>query len=237
MKTEQEIIYTIWDVVRGGEFNQDDNINERLMRSFLSIHRGKSLDVFTKKGTLIPDECFQDLGSITFTLNPNGEYVSLVMPKIIRFRHNQGLMMSKGDYTISIMNSEEYHNAPKDKFNKFQPKLKFINRILTFDLGQEQICNQIEDLTTTLLNTTVRNLKEEANQSILSINGMGVLVNPDDEPAYDWLSSPYPMPDELVENLINSITTREFGIFLRMKSDETGDIRSNVAEYNTREEL
>jgi hypothetical protein len=237
MTTEQEIIYTIWDVIRAGESNSDDPINERLMRRFLQGHRGKLLNSYYKKGATISDECFQSLGTITFTISTSGEWQSPVLPKIIRFKHRHGLIMTKDNLIVAVMNSEEYHNAHKDRYNKFQPRLKFINRILTIDIGQEQICNQIETLTDSVLNTAVRKLQGEVKSNSITLTGLGVLVNPDDEVGYDWLSSPYPMPDELIENLVNSVNARDFGIFLKMRADETGDIRSNVAEYNTREEL
>lgn len=236
MKTELELIYTIWDIIRGGEFNQDDPINERLMRQFLRIHRGRTLNVAYKKGALIADECFQNLGTIYFS-NINNEYVSSVLPKIIRLRHSFGLMMSKDRYVLSVLNPLEFDNAPKDKFNKFQPKLKFINKKLTLNLGIEQIGVQIEDLSNSLMNSTIRKFEEETKLNILSITGLGILVNPDDEVGYNWTNSPYPMPDELIENLINSVNAREFNIFLKMKSDETGDNRNNTAEFNTREEI
>ena len=236
MTTEEQLIYTIWDVIRAGEFNQDDNINDRLMRQFLQIHRAKILNVAYKKGSLIAEECFQNLGKIDFTL-VSSEYVNTTLPKIIRLRNSYGLMMNKDALVIPVLNSLEFQNAQKDKFNKYHPKLKFINRKLTLYLGQEQNCEQIEDFSDTILNSTVRKLLEEARSTGVYINGLGILVNPDDEIAYDWTASPYPMPDELIETLINSVNAREFNIFLKMKSDETGDIRSNVAEYNKREEL
>ena len=236
MKTELELIHTIWDIVRGGEVNQDDPINERLMRQFLSIHRGRTLDVVSTRGARIDEECFQSLGTINFTLT-SGEYVNTTLPKIIRLRNSYGLIFNKDGLVIPVLNSLEYQNAQKDRFNKHHPKLKFINRKLTLFLGIEQPSEQLESLTNSLMNSTVRKLLQEAKTVSVNINGLGILVNPDDEIGYDWKTSPYPMPDELIENIINSVNAREFNIFLKMKSDETGDIRSNIAEYNTREEL
>lgn len=236
MTTELKLIHTVWDVIRAGEKNQDDPINERLMRQFLQIHRGKILSTAYKKGALIDEECFQSLGQITFTLT-SGEYINTSLPKIIRLADSAGLIFSKDGLVIPVLNTLEFDNAPKDKFNKHHPKLKFINRKLTLALGVEQEGVQIESLANTLLNSTVRKLLLEAKTGSVNINGLGILVNPDDETAYDWTASPYPLPNELVETLINSVNAREFNIFLKMKSDETGDIRSNVAEHNTREEL
>lgn len=226
MTTELELIYTIHNIVRGGEYNADDALNERLMRQFISIHRGKILDQAFKKGAMIPDECFQDLGSIAFTLNTKQEWQSPLMPKIIRFeRGNFGIMAIKNGLTISLYNSEEFQNASKNKYNKYHPKIKFINNRLVLNLGQEQLCNQLDDHSNTLLNSTVKMLKQEEIQNVISLDVMAALVNPDDCPDYDWTSSPYPLSDELIENMINSVNAREFNLFLRVKSDETGDIR------------
>lgn len=238
MKTEAEIIYTIWDIVRGGETNSDDPINERLMRQFLSIHRGRMLNEAYKKGDTLGDECFQSLGAINFT-KTNGIITSNSLPKIIRFSGGYyGMMFDKNGYTISVLNSEEFSNAKYNKFNKFQPRLKYLNNKLTFNIGKEQDCEQhLDDMYNSFLNTTVRSLKAEDASNTLSINGQAVLVNPDDENGYDFTSSPYPMPDELIENLVNSVNAREFNIFLQVKSDETGDQRFNISEKNTREEI
>lgn len=236
MRTELDIIYTIWDIITGGETNSDDPINERLMRQFLRIHRGRTLATAYKRGDTIPDECFQNLGTIPFVLE-NKEYVSTnVLPKIIRLKNNSGLMMNKDGYTLSVLNSLEFDNAPKDQFNKFQPKLKFINRKLVLSFGMEQIGNQIEDLTNSLMNSTVRKFEQESKFNTVSISGLGILVNTDEEVGYDWTVDPYPMPDELIENMINSVNAREFNVFLKMKPDEIGNNRNDAAQHNTNKE-
>jgi hypothetical protein len=238
MTTELELIYTIWDIVRAGQINSDDPINERLMRSFLKIHRGKHLEQYYKKGKQIPDECFQSLGTISFT-SIGDVLISNTLPKIIRFEKGRyGIMLDKDGFVISVFNSEEYTNAQFDRYNKFQPRVKFINNKLTLNIGLEQDCNQLLDNhTNSMLNITVRKLKSEKTQNSVTLTGNAVLVNPDNETGYDFTLSPYPLSDELIESLINSVNAREFNLFLRMRSDETGDIRHNIAEQHTREEL
>lgn len=228
MTSELELIYTIHNIVRGGEYNADDAIQERLMRQFISIHRGKLLNQAYKKGDQIPDEVFQSLGTITFSKNTSGEFVSTLMKKIIRFeKGNYGLRAYKDGFPLPVLNEEEYRNSVKDKFNKYHPKLKFINNRLYLNLGLEQNCYQFEDQSNTSLNTVVRKLKQEEATSSVKIDLMAVLVNLDDDVNYNWLSSPYPLPDELIESMINSVNAREFNLFLRMKSDETGDIQKS----------
>lgn len=235
MRTEEEVISTLHDIVRSGEANQDDPINERLLRSFLRIHRGKHLSRAFRNGEQLPDEVFQNLGMISFFLE-NGNYVSAVLPKIIRFPQNFGFVAEKDDYTISVVESGEFKNSINDRFNKYHPKLKFINRKLFLYLGLEQSCD-LEDVSATPLNRAVRKFLLETQSNTVNINLRAVLVDPDDEAGYDFTVDPYPMPDELIEDLMNSVTARDFNLFLRTKSDETGDKRHNVAEQNTREEL
>ena len=238
MTTELDIIATIWDIVRGGEYNQDDSINERLLRSFLRIHRGKLLYRIYKNGEYIPDEAFQELGNIEFTLSEN-VLTSPSLPKIIRFKNNYGIIASVDEYAISVVNSEEWNLLKKDKFNKYHPLIKFINNKLFLYTGEEIFCER-EDTSTSLLNRTVRKLKEQLNTASsgtpVLINIKAVLVDPEDGLNYDFTTTPYPFPDELIEDLINSVNAREFNLFLRTRSDEVGDNRNNNAEFNTREE-
>ncbi len=238
MRTEADIIYTIWDVIRAGTVNADDPIVERLMRQFLSIHRGKILNQYYKKGTMIPDECFQDLGAIIFSFGAAG-WTSPVLPKLIRFEDgNYGLMFDKDGFVLSILNSEEFTNSIHDSYNKFQPRMKFINNKLTLDLGQEQSCDDgLDDISNSALNITVRKIKAESLSNAVTISGQGVLVNPDDEVGYDFTTSPYPLPDELIESMVNSVNAREFNLFLKVKSDETGDIKHSTAEYDPAREI
>jgi len=64
-----------------------------------------------------------------------------------------------------------------------------------------------------------------------------VLVDPDDGSGYNFTKSPYPMPDELIEDLINSVNAREFNLFLRTASDETTNMRNDAKQQNDSPEL
>lgn len=235
MSTEEEIIYAIWDIVRAGTINQDDSINERLLRSFLRIHRGKHLNKTFKKGTFLPDEVFQNLGSIPFNKKENNDFISSNLPKILRLKNNFGILATKEDYTISVVNSEEFKTSKKNPFNKFHPKIKYINDKMHLYIGRNQACSSGSHLS--CLNHAINCFKIEALQNKIEVDINAVLVNPDDAPGYDFASSIYPYPDELIEDLINSVNAREFNLFLRTKSDETTDSRNNNSEFGTREEF
>lgn len=236
MRTEEEIIYTIWDTVRAGEMNQDDTITERLLRSYLKSHRGKHLGTYYDKGVFVEDECFQDLPEIIFSKTRN-EWISAPIPKIIRLS-GYGVALSKDNYPIQVVDAEEFRTSQTSRHNKWQPKVKFVNGRFSLYMGQEQACDNLyQDFTNSPLNTTVKALIRESRQTQVKIQGRAVLVDPDDSPGYDFTSSAYPFPDELLDSLINSVTARDFNMYLQVRSDETTDNRDNNSEKNTREEF
>lgn len=234
MTTELEIIHTIWDTVRAGSKNQDDPINERLLRSYLRIHRGRKLHELYKDGTDLPDELFQDIGEINFFVGPKKEWISSILPKTIRL-NNYGFMLDKDGYAIQVVNSEEFENSKNHPFNKYQPKVKFINERMFLYTGKK-IYN-LEQGISSVLNDTIDSINAQAILGQISINGKAILVNPDDERGYDFTSSAYPCPDEIIEHIMSSVNAREFQFFLNTRSDETGDGRDNSSEFNTREEV
>lgn len=234
MKRELDVIYAIWEIVRAGQINQDDPINERLLRSFLRIHRGKHLSRNYSEGAQIPDEVFQNLGNIQFSLTNSGDFVSEILPKMIRFKNNFGFIADKDGYTIPVLNSEEFDTSKKNPFNKFHPKIKFIDDRMYLNIGLVQNCG---DNNLSSLNFAVNSFIEEAQKDIVTLNLRSVLVNPDDAPGYDFTTSIYPFPDELIEDLINSVNAREFNFFLKTRSDEVTNSRDNSSNFNTREEV
>lgn len=237
MTTEAELIYTLWDIVKGGQSNQDDPINERLMRQFLKSHRGMLLTKAYKNGRQLPDEIFQNIGdgNLVFGRDVRDTFTSIVVPKIITLA-NFGFMIDKNGYPISVVTSEEFDTSRKNVFNKHQPKLKYLGGKLTLYLGMNQDCDSEDDHSNSFLNTTVNELKLESALDYVELTGRAVLVNPDDETGYDFTSSPYPLPDALIESMVNSVKARDFNIFLKTKTDEVSDSRENTAGYQTREE-
>lgn len=234
MKTELDVIYAIHEIVRGGEINQDDTIEERLLRSFLRIHRGKHLLRMYNEGMDIPDEVFQSLGSVEFNRNSSGEWITDILPKTIRLK-NYGFMAMINGYPISVVNAEEFRNSKKSRYNKHHPLLKYINEKMTLSNGVKVNCCPGE---TSLLNETIELLKSSFIEKDVSLDINAVLVDPDDAPGYDFTKSAYPFPDELIEDLINSVNAREFNLYLRVPRDEVGNSRSDVLpQENNKEEM
>ena len=236
MYTEEQVIYTLWDNIRAGQANQDDPINERLLRNFLRIHRGRALNQAYSQGASVPDEAFQELNDIVFTLS-GGVLQSDELPKIIRFKDLYGITLSFNDWVIPVMQSERFNNAGLDRFVKFKPRTKYKGNKLVLNIGMEQICDTFFENANSTHNINFRAMQNQMAQGRVTVNAKAVLVNTDDGLNYDWTADPYPLPDELIENILNSVKAREFDIFLRTRSDETGNQRDNSAEYNTREEV
>ena len=236
MKTEEHIIHTIWDTLRAGMKNQDDSINERLMRAFLSAHRGRHLNQYYVNARQLSDEVFQNIDDIAFT-NQNNEWKSSIVPGVIRFKENFGFMAEKNDYQVSVIGSESWKNNQKTRYGKFHPSIKYIGGQMTLYLGQEQTNCSLEDHSNSELNVAVRKIQQESIAGTIYIPMQCVLIDTDDDPNYDFTKDPYPYPNEDLDNLINSVNARDFNIFLKTKSDEIGDGRDNPGQHQNAQEL
>jgi hypothetical protein len=235
MLTEENIIYTIWETVRAAEINQDDGINERLMRDYLRSHRGRHLAKNFESFYELPDECFQYLGEKDFVLEGTN-LVHSSLPKMILLKKNQGIRLSKDGVVIPVLNSEQWLNEQKTKFGKPHPSVKIRDTKAFMYRGSYPLCCGQEE-TPSPLSLLIKDLSLVTQTDVVPFSVEAVLVDPDDAPGYDFSSSPYPMPDNLIEDLINSVTYRDFNVFLKTKSDEVSDMRSNTGSKNTREEI
>lgn len=237
MRTEEEIIYTLLNTVRAGEFNLDEPLTERLLRSFLKTYRGSRIDKYYSGGQTINDECFQEIFNIPFT-TINGNWRTASLPKMISFKNNAGVNFNKYEYAIPVTSSEQWKNNLKGRFTKRQPSIKLVNNQATLYRGLENTTQQLDDnFTNSELNVVVRALNKESLSGVIYLDGKFVLLDPDEDPNYDFTSSPYPFPNEQINALVNSVTARELNIFLKTKSDDIGNKFSNETDNPQTEEF
>ena len=164
-------------------------------------------------------------------------FVAPTRPNFISSNENTVDSAELYGYVVSVLRSEEWRNARKDRFNKHHPLIKLMNNKMVMSKGMLQVNQGLDDHAGSLLNTVVNKLALIVENETVAVDIQAVLVNPDDEPGYDFTTSPYPYPDELTEDLMTSVNAREFNLFLQTRSDETGDMRNNATPENTRQEF
>ena len=224
MSTEEEIIYLIWDKVKSGQINQDDRINERLMRAFLRSHRGKHIDKFYDHGDSVSDELFQPLEPLKMSFL-NGVWVSPILPKIIKLTRNSGMFCDIDGYPLSVVGREEFDLSKNTTTGKHIPLLKHVSEKLYLSTGSKV------NHPGSALNNLVELLSPGGiYEKEVYVNVNAILVDPDDSPGYDFSESAYPFPNEAIEDLINSVEARDFNLFLRMKSDKVGNLEDDVSD-------
>lgn len=221
MTTEEEIIYTILDTVNKATVNQDNRVNERLLRNFLKKYRANLISRHSLEGLTISDECFQFLGTLTFNYSRPYIFERGGMPKIIRLKDNFGLFVEKNGETVPVISSESFDLSIKDRINSFFPKAKYINRKMHVYIGKKRISTCFADEEG---NPLVNDLFDEYTQTgKITLDVYGILQNPDDAPDYDWTSDPYPLDAELIEFVCNQILQMEFNIVLQVNEDKVTD--------------
>lgn len=225
METEEKIVYSIMETVRNGQLNDDLNLNERTVRSYLASYRAALIKKYSENGITISEQCFQSLGRLKFDYFNPREF-RRKMENVIRLENSYGvvgLMVEKYGENIPVVNSEEYHLSRKSIIEKYHPKGKFLGTFLTIYIGQKNLkaCTPSEGL-----NEIIQGFEEdiiETGGSGIYLEVNAILVNPDQAESYDWTADPYPMDSESVAELKNEILRREYGIVLQTKTDKVTD--------------
>ena len=74
MVTELEIIYTMLEVLEGGELNNDEPLGERLLRNLLKKHRPDLIRKMYRNGIAADPEVFQHIVlQMEPVLTPDGD--------------------------------------------------------------------------------------------------------------------------------------------------------------------
>lgn len=220
METEAKIVYSIINTVNKGAANDDNPISERVVRSFLATYRSEFINKQSYEGISVSEECFQNFGNITLSYMAPRQY-TVDLPKFIRLKDNFGLIVEKYGNNIPVVSSESYGLAMKSLFNKFIPKAKLLGSKLVVFIGKKKsTCSGAEGLNE-FVEFFEQDIVENANKITVEVSG--ILDNPDDAIGYDWTVDPYPFPSELVSAMVLSILKNQYGIILRINTDDISD--------------
>lgn len=238
MVTEEQIVYSIIETVKRGEVNQDNRISERIVRAFLMKYRANAIRQYSMDGYVVSDECYQFLENLFFYDVQKGKVVlfqNSIFPKAIRLKDNFGIIFTKNEENIPILNNEEFYLSLKNKINKRLPKAMVMEGKAFLHIGE---------LTTTSCGTmpknneTVNDFFEEYNSNMsnspgkryVTLDAKVILQNPEDADNYDWTSSAYPLDAELIEKITNDILRVEYNIILQVKKDKITDGKDEPTE-------
>lgn len=222
METEEQIVYSIIETAKKGNLSDDNRINERLIRAYLKPYRASAIARATAMGLVITDECFQYLGELRFDLSKSKEFTR-VLPKMILLKSNFGIRFEVAGENIPVLNSEEYSLSLKSLLNGKLPKAKLTSTKATIYTGEYLVINGRQKPKSNFTIDEFQNQIRDNKNEFISIDVYGVLDNPDDGLDYDWTTTPYPCPSELIEEIKTKILSKEYNLILNLKVDKVTD--------------
>ena len=203
--TLDEIAYNIKNLVEGGISGEDSNLSIRQIRHMIHYHRAQLLLKYTDGGRFVSEPMFQiiseDLSTGVFDI-----------PRVLGFANNRAIKeiyMVKSTGTVSENNKHHLsliNDCDRDFFeaSRFTP-----NRNQFFaTISGSQI--RVYD-----------NDSQLVNDSTYDCYVSAIFENPTD--VSSSTTATYPIPAELVGNLVESVLAKEFGVYLRTATDVTNN--------------
>lgn len=234
METEEEIVYSIIETAKKGNLSDDNRINERLVRGFLKIYRASAIAKATASGIIIGDESFQYLGNLRFDFVRSRQF-QRELPKMILMSSNFGVRFEVAGENIPVLNSEEFSLSTKSLLNGKLPKAKMVaNKALVY-VGEYLIVNSKQKPKKNFAIDELQRQMFANSNAFVEVEVYGVLDNPDHGEGYDWTTSPYPCPSELIEEIKTKILAKEFNLILNTKVDKITDSNDEAPESVRRE--
>ena len=211
--TLDEIAYNIKNIAEGGISGEDSNISIRQIKAMVHYHRAQLLMSYTDHGRYLSKSLQQTVSS------PASGFFEI--PAIIGFPNNRAIIevmlrdspMIPSDQQINIplVNESErgYHEASRfGSVNKYYATLSY-NPAATLG-GTENMIHIYNDGEIFIDNSWTAYVTLIAS-------------NPSQVPGFNDATSTYPLPDELVPNLIQQIMALEFQVLLNAGSDVTNN--------------
>jgi hypothetical protein len=222
--TEESIVYQLLNAVRASELSNDETITERRVRSFLRTHRTQEVYKMSRAGLLVTDEFFQDVALTLKQINTE-EWVGEV-PDIVQLPNNHGIkLQTRGFTNVSVIGEERYQLSKKNIVNMHMASAKVEGRELMVRIPQTSPYSMNGAATSESLYACMKRNSEYFRLSV-------VLDNPDDAIDYDWTKSNYPVPNQLIQTLKESILRKEFATILQTKSDQVPNMKNDTLRYH-----
>lgn len=238
MDTERDIIYTMLEVLKGSELNNDELIGERLLRNLLAKYRADLMRKHYKNGITVDPEVFQlkkiTLSSIYFSNELVNTEFKATLPKLIRFPKNTGYYIEKDGYGIPLLDPSEYRAERRNFNTKFQPKGKVISNDIYIYIGDKD-SQHIEEFSETYY--LIKSLEDSVSSNKIILDMYCVLQDPSDADNYNWKTDSYPFPAERINEIVNQIYSKEFGIMVQAKPDEIQNARADKIIYHQNDDV
>lgn len=221
METEEKIVYAILEVVNKGVVLEDSKVDERLVRELVKAYRASVLVKYTLNGYILPDECFQSLGLVKYTKVKGREY-SANLPKMIRTSDNFGIYFRISGEDFGVISSENYFLGLKNVISKRLPKAKIEGSLASIYIGDPLNSTPKKPLNNLILEALHANATLN-KFDFINVETFGILDDTSLGKNYDWTSSPYPMPSELIDEMKTRLLVKEFNIIAQSNPDKTTD--------------
>lgn len=239
METEKQIIYSIKNTLKNHNYNNDDDLPERLLRSHIINYRADAIRKHYKDGHVIEDQVFQRV-KVSFKKTKFPQEYSGPIPKLIRTSNHFTLRLERLGITIPVLDSELFDLTKKNHINNKKVFSKTDTKNINVFIGKYKSCATSDSETQILINDILEDIQNQINDNIEEKNTVldfeiyAVLFNPSDDPDYDWENDIFPFPAERLPELKMQILKNEFGIIvdLRAKKDEVSNARPDNIRYH-----
>ena len=234
--TLNEIVYDLWEAVRGN-ISDDDVLDERLLKYFIHNQRALWLRNEFNKNRTVDDAVIQDLGAVELEIDDriiDNPYIQ--DKKILRSineipvtieRHNSPTITRVGslDYKDRPFSFVDYTDAPfagHGKFNK--------NEFFAFLLNRRMY--------------VVSNCNNVRWKGLKYINVRGVFENPEEASAFSHIDgtvcygdeSAYPINKWMIPYLKDAILKADLKYFVRPISDNQNDANPDANNITLKSE-
>ena len=211
--TLNEIVYNIKNILEGGVVTEDSNISTRQIKSMVHYHRAQLLVKYTDSGRYLSKSLQQTVSSPAIGF--------FQIPSFIGFPNNRAIVEvmlrdspfipSEQQINIPLINESErgYHEASRFSMeDKYYATLSYNAAEIPSGAlsGTENMIHLYNDGNLFIDNTWTAYVTLIAS-------------NPSNVPGFNDATSNYPLPDELVATLIETVLSKEFNMMLAIGKD------------------